>query len=820
MSGGRFPKFAESNPLSIGNPQEISGTTDARIRGNAVAQIGEHIVKMSHAIAGEEASLAVNQAKTMATDAQIEAEKTAKADGSDFQTVFQSAYDKKVGTLKGKLDPLVMQKADRHFTALDAEVKMAGAKTAFHMQHENFNLLSENKAKVMAGNVLNDPKLASQYIDELKATDKSNREHGVPPQWLNETLSKTSDIVAGAYVEGMVAKGRSTPGLLLQLRKELGAQEQHATVELSTKELGTFGLKANGANKLTYQYADGAPVDAKMSEILRHVSPQVREFAMKKIQGTLEAGTKMKLSLINATNKAAMHKQIDGIALNGNDVATLERVNAHAPPEFREQYQAHKNMILNAEIIVQTSVNEGKFKADALLARLQPKEDEPLLVREQKLKDIAHISAALNAVEKKKTEDPMQFVLDRDTNFGLKEAYAATKDGSAESMDNFITKSLAAQVAMHVPESVLSKAGATSIDMLLTSSAKLGPEAVTKAVSDLRAVYGDHMVSVMSEVAHYNPDNPTVALLGVFYNPDSINSVAKNLAEGPQIRKDFDTKQSDVSRNDFKTTISGIQDQLAGTFFGNEEMKNNPAIRAMSNEIDIEAKRQVLAGESVDDAVEKALAKVMSNYQAVPAGNKNIFVPRRPEYNVSLISSFAQDNDPQRRLGQGVGVMNAVPEWAFQNTNLSDAANNSYAQIRDFQEHAVIQNTKDQAGLELMLERNGRLYRVLDKQGNPMMKTFDELSRYDKLHGGFYAPLKKKEVAKPAAVKDSYDEEDAVTGAASIGENITSAKSTTDKPIDSKVGGAVDSELDAFKKRGGAEEYAPDDYYDNLPAEE
>ncbi len=113
---GRFPTFDESTVLSSGNPQAISGTSEARIRGEANSLIGQHVAKMGELIAGEEAEAGVNRAKEIAANAQVHAEKTSRADGSNFEEIFSAKYQEDLSQLKSKMDPLALGKASTRCT--------------------------------------------------------------------------------------------------------------------------------------------------------------------------------------------------------------------------------------------------------------------------------------------------------------------------------------------------------------------------------------------------------------------------------------------------------------------------------------------------------------------------------------------------------------------------------------------------------------------------------------------------------------------------------------------------------------------------------
>ena len=205
------------------------------------------------------------------------------------------------------------------------------------------------------------------------------------------------------------------------------------------------------------------------------------------------------------------------------------------------------------------------------------------------------------------------------------------------------------------------------------------------------------------------------------------------------------------------------------------------------------------AGEDGNDAVKEASKSVIQkNYNFFPVGKTNIPVPKDNRYVPSVINKFLQDNNPSRvpmedpykddptgynvnYITKGKWENRIIPEWGIENLRGIDPKNISPVQLEDFRNRAKIVMTEDQAGVQLVIEQNGKLVPAVDKNGNLMIKSYLDASRYDQTSGATLPPVKVEKPLKKIKVAPN---------------------------VNTKEYSAPDSE------------YAPDDYYDNLPATE
>ena len=797
---GRFPFFEESQRLNSGSPTSIAGTEDARIRGNSMQEFGSAVEKIGGMLAVEEADKATNEAKLAAEKSMLEARGSAKPDGSNVEEVFNKIYSKKEAEIRAKLDPLALAHAHGPLRQINTAAAIEAAQTKVSMQIGALKLAGEENNKIMAGNVIADPSLAATYMDEINVKYDKMDADGNPKYITNELRFKARDAVAAGYIQGMLTKGMANPSFLLKLKKELGAIGDAESVTIPASSLHTVGLSGTKDVTINYEYKNGGQVSDSMAKVLQNMRPEMRYSALNKIDQALKAHTQTKLSLINKTIEANLQMVANGEIRSQEAKDDLRQKIAAAPPEMADAYRAKADNIDSLETIAKESIDNGFYSANSMLDQLKAKEGDMPLVRQAKEEFVKKAKDILTKIEESKSDDPKTFALRyAGPEYGLKEAAAAAADGSPEAVQNLNTKLEIYQRDKRLPISFIGRDEGKSIGTQLKSSWTLGSESINQTVKQLKDRYGDDLPKVMADVVRFNkgdmPEN--VLLLGVFTDPEAQQAVADNLANYSKIEERF--KLSENNFKDLNEVIKGQQQEFAEKFFGNPAQLNNPAILALNKEVKVEAMKLMAAGEDGNDAVKEASKSVIQkNYNFFPVGKTNIPVPKDNRYVPSVINKFLQDNNPSRvpmedpykddptgynvnYITKGKWENRIIPEWGIENLRGIDPKNISPVQLEDFRNRAKIVMTEDQAGVQLVIEQNGKLVPAVDKNGNLMIKSYLDASRYDQTSGATLPPVKVEKPLKKIKVAPN---------------------------VNTKEYSAPDSE------------YAPDDYYDNLPATE
>jgi hypothetical protein len=752
----KFPTFEESTTLNAGSPTEIASSSDARIRGNTLAQFGGEMAKLGDALAQEQAESAFNQAKVESEKALQYAEANTKNGGADIPELAQAEYDKNLSGIKANMDPLALGKADRLFDHLDSEFKTQALKSKVQTQVATLKITREQNDQVVAGNVLNDPTLAASYIDDNDQKYAKQKSEGIPDYISRSLHEKSRDVIAGSYVEGMLVKGKNDISFLGKLKRELGAQETSATVKILSSEAGTYGLSGDKDFSYTYKYPDNSKVDPKMTQVLSAIRPELRKAALEKIESAFAAHTKTKLSLLNKQLDAMATEQAKGnVVIQGDFDKANAWIKAIPDTDSQAQYQQKLENIKALGQIADVSINYGYAQATAYLEQLRSPEDAPALQKKATDDFIEKAKGILQNIEKQKSEDPAKFSLAHaGIEWGLKDAAAAAKDGSPEAVQNYNTKLAAYQKHAGLPISYITNEDAKARGIGIAAATKLGTDEIVKQVNTIKQQYGDDTQSVMHDIVRNSKDAlpESATLLGVLSDPQAIKRVADNMAKRDVIREEF--KKSETNYKDLNEQMRSFNDQFAETFFGNKEQRYSPAIQALKSEMEIEAMRiSNEEGVAISTATGRAYKTVVdNNFWVMPVGSNSVFVPKADSYNSKTINAFLQDNNPGRGTiaaqGGKVVYQDGRPAGPFsiENTKDFDPAKLTNSQLRDFRDNARLVTTEDHAGVQLVMDRGGKLQPVLDKEGKPMMKSFKELSNYNPSDRTFIAPTAPKEL--------------------------------------------------------------------------
>lgn len=204
---GKFPGFDETNRISAGSPVELQSSSSARINGSNLEDIGGTMQKIGNMLAVEQADEGINKASIAAEEAHVEAQKKAKADGSDFAQKFNEEFNTRVEPIRAELDPLANAHFDNQFRKIKTEVAVTGIRTAMQMRVDDFKVTEENNGNIIASNVMVRPDTAAGELDKIRQKYQSRIDGGVPQAIANVSYEKMRDKIAGAYVEGMFNLG-------------------------------------------------------------------------------------------------------------------------------------------------------------------------------------------------------------------------------------------------------------------------------------------------------------------------------------------------------------------------------------------------------------------------------------------------------------------------------------------------------------------------------------------------------------------------------------------------------------------------------------
>lgn len=744
---GRFPSFEESQiSLGQGGQEPFSPEADL-IRADTTSGLGKLMMGFGDALATEEAENASNQARTAAEEAHIEAEKEAKADGSDFQQIFNDKYQTKVGKIRETLDPLAANKADKFLKELDTNVNIMGMKTAFEKKVEHFKVMTEENTRASVGNIINDPRLAKQYIAEVSQKFEKHREAGIPDSLLSATEARIKDQLAAGYVEGMLQKGYSNPAYLGQLARELKAQESEHNIELTSAEKRGFGLLQNGTPLISYKYKDGNPVDPQMSEVLRNISPDMRIQALNKIRSHIEAGTKERLSLVTQGLDQLSKMVARGQPLPANYIQmSQQRING-TPADLKPQFQAQLETIKDADMLMRKAIDKGMGSITSDLTALRPAYGiDSDLVAAAKEKRLEFIQGSLTKLAERQADDGIGFGIEADVRFS--ELYALAQDGKPESYSNLMAYAEPYFKARGIPMSYVTKQDGQLISTEVMNGVKLkSPEAITQAMQKYEAKYGDYFNDVMNDVYRANAKELPKAfpLLGVIDNPNTRGVLVKNMAQEATIREQFKEMRFEVPRKQLEETLESEMRGLNKSLFNNPEMTADPALNAINHAVEVEAMRRVTNGEKPADAVKAAKKAIFDdNFTLVAAGRNEVFIPNSHRYNIELIKGFFNYNAPTAE-GPSNALFQANREWKLSNVKgYSPDPERIRAWEADWRANVRIQNVGFQ-GVELVRQLpNGQVEIIRDKDGNRMMKSFDEMNRKRLHESGYYAPYPKE----------------------------------------------------------------------------
>lgn len=771
---GRFPNFEETGAGGTGNLVQLVDTQQARMAGENLQALGEASQKLAEVISNKEAEKAGADAEIALVEAHTEATKTASKDGKDFGDRFSEAYNKRLNTITSKLDPLAAGKFAPTKQMLDTRMRKESVVTGFNMKVKHYSDISQEQRVANASIIQNNPDEAAILLKKARNSSSADKVAGMVEEVVDNEYDKTGSMYASAFVSGMMLKGRGDVQYLHRLKKYLGSSENQVNVPIRPDEMQALGLKSDGTQLVGYT-SQGHVLNKDISEVLRKVTPEQRAHYLAQIDSIFATHTKTKLKHINNVLEEGKKKALKE-GLLSQDVAQMVDVVNAAPPEVRPQLQSKLELIKNVNTIGEYVARGGMAAAMPYLKSLEPTDSDPLEIRTVKRKFADEVFTELKKIDVLRAEDPAEFLIQRDPE--VADAFAATKDGSAESRTIYHDLLRIKQKEWGLQPSFASKGEGKSIHEVLVNSARVGPEALNMTLTQLQAQHGDDMGQVLSDVVRYVPEaDPAIALLGTLTRPESKQLVANNMANKKKIYEDLDKIES--GKRDLFIELKSINDKMIDMFYAGDPKANTyPALRAMSDAVQVEAARLMTdPAQRLDaaDATKQAYKSIVeSNYSVFSTGKSNILLPASVDMDKFKTFVFEQATKPQGQVPELPPVIpnlkgeKPVPKggaWTFENTSLyvGDKAVTAYDH-EYFYSHAKLVTTPDQLGVQLMWDSGNGLRVIKDRDGKPMVKSFEEINRYSG-NGNYYKAVeqarpKVKAFTPTAPSADSYVPED------------------------------------------------------------
>lgn len=738
-----MPVFPEGNyqtRLSPSSPVEISSTRDARMNGEQIQQLAQGIGKVGEAITEAEVISTEAKAAQAAERARNRAIGEANKDGSNIPALTDKYTKEEMVPIRQNSDPLVNARMDGHYQ------KIAATNNVFAMgeqlRYANKHLINtySSAADESAKRVQSNPELAPLELQTFRTNMDNQVKKGILSEaTANGIFEVNADKMARARVDGLISQKKFG-----QVALELGGTEQDLTMEMTPDQLGAYGLKADGTQKLGYKLKNGETMDPTMTEVYRQLKPEVRERFLDKIRAERQRDAHVGLSTNTATIRAvsAMHARGDDVSPK-NESQAMSAIQG-LPEEYRagalEEYAAVKKISPVMYAAKTGTQEQAQQKFQEFVTSLGESNDP--VVKEKITKMISKARDGVMGIWQDKRKDINQTNIDN--NADLAKKYAASKSGKPEDIQSYLQAADALANASGVAPRLTTNQQAEQLNMQ-GRGALQDPDTAVNWFDTLEKQYGNKLPRLMAELHEKDKSaiDPSLIIAANMSDVGSKRAVFSNMKNKPVIEEAFKKRYEAADLKNFNASLNNKMDEfqlsISDSSSGLGDVKVTSAFR---DQVEINAKRIMVGASKISpsEAVEQSYTQLVdANFNSVRTSASRLIVPK--QYNVEAIKGFFNENDPRKSSGSGrekfLGAQNSSLVSRFNigvgSANVPKGVDETTANLRYVEKVTnsgkwVTNST--QTGANLVYSKDGILVPVLNKLNKPVTVDYNELGNY------------------------------------------------------------------------------------------
>lgn len=770
-----IPRTNETVRMQASSPVQIASTSDARISGNAMAELGGAIqdfsakqLEIDRNLRRAEYRDAIENEVKIAEDT---ARRSAAPDGSDYGQKFNEAakpaIDKAMNQYAGN-DPRLRREFESYTKRVQGNINTDIAiRSAQMMESHNFSRaegLMNNSISRLRENTPLTPESAANYIaSEAKAYGAVIDGMGMSPENAAKARKAYYEGASVAFIDGLGNKQRYGEALrYLQATQKSPDLVTEMSPE-KARELGLIdsreaqALAASGMQHTIPIMSDakGKQIPQEIANLMNGLPANKKAALIDQMRAKAQEQVQIRLSDLNST-----YRGFEKIALEGGSYSEAEKQSllrdVNAAPGLT--LTARKRLIdrinsvdaVNSQLKVAKTTPrsqwgdllgkaaEGISSAGDRAAKADPRmagADRDFAIRESRQEALASFQSSLSAIQKQQNDDPAGFLLRNDPEIDL--LARGVKDG--EGVEKFATTMLNKQAYLGMPQRVLSKQQAYGIAQQLLSN----PDAETKNdyLNGLQSQYGKHYPRMIQEVA--KEDKALEPLAAVTYaNPFTRAKALDAITAAPQLKIEFAKPENQVKREridmESQNVMSAFRTSVLG---GTNSASKLGVVQSIEDMIKLQAQRDVLRSDiSPKEAVKKAYADIVdSTYAIVSGGNQSVLVPRASVPEPRIVESFLKVYTPMKGASFEKIDYVADPQNPGRTLEVKKGSGATYNKdlIEDFQiagDNPQLRNMRwvtneAQTGMKLMtVLPDGTLQPVYNKQKSRVEVSYDDIN--------------------------------------------------------------------------------------------
>lgn len=734
-----MPVFPGGNPqtrLSPSSPVEIASTRDARIQGEQMQQFATGLGKIGDALADAQVTSAQYKSEEAAAKARQDAVTQSKDPaGADIPALTEKLTNENLAEVRQSFnDPLVNMRMEGHYQKISSTNSIFALAEETKVKSKFLVQTYSNNSDEGAKRILSNPELAPIELKTFRTNMDNQVRQGVLSQATADGLfGVNADKFAKARVDGLIAQKKFG-----QVALELGGTEQDLTMEMTPDQLGAYGLKADGTQKLGYKLKNGEVMDPTMTEVYRQLKPEVRQDFLNKVKSERDKALHVNMSTVNAYFKAGVSALMNGEEISPQHEAQVAGARNQVPEELKGIYEAEWQMAKELSPVMKLARNGTMENVNKALAELPDPEKTPDIAQKFKREELRKRAVeGIQGIYQQKNKDINGYNLK--INPDLAQSYAAMQDGDPAKTSEYIAKAKALAVASGVTPRITTDQQAQKIGMELSASMS-DPYVSANYLQKLEQQYGAELPTVIAEVHEKDKSvDPSIIIAANMYEDGSKFQILENIRNRKTIEKSFSDGFAADQKNNLKEQINVQVDKFqAGISDSGSQMGSIKMSSVFRDQIEIQAQKLMLAGRSSSDAVAQATDTIIGkNFALIPTSSSTVLVPKN--YSTAAIQGFFQENDPRRNP---LGSANEISPRLISKFNIGVPAkvikNNPSVPEQELQRRyfGLIKSqgkwvtNANQTGANLIYSDQGVLKPVLNKDGKPVTTDFKDIGNY------------------------------------------------------------------------------------------
>lgn len=754
-----IPRAPETVRMQASTPVPIASTTDARIRGEQMANFGEALTsfgkqqyEMDQSLKFQEGTDAL---KNVARQAQMYADQNSQEDGSDYGQKFYEFAEPKTAEVMNEYSggPRLNSKMQSYLKSAQGEVDTAIVlESTKKLEKFNWNRL-ETTSDMSADRVRENPipQLAEAEFKSYNAMlDGMVTTGGMSAENASKAKNAYTQKLGTQYVDGLANK--QMYGKALQFL-EANQEDPNLFSELDPDQAKSLGFidsrEATGLKEKGELYkvpvltkGDKVKLSPEMAAIASSMDPNKKAQMIDQLKAKAREATTVKLSDLNAQVNGFEKFALSGGQYSDKDVADLKQqisMNPNLTVEAKKRAMDSVNsanavgqqlkLVANTPRSQWASIIDGADQKMTLAAQEAAKYDPKMgdvdsdfAVQANRLQNKETLERSLIATAKAQNDDAAKFVLSTDQ--GISTLYKGTKDGDPKGTENYIRNSLAKQNYLGIPatsQRILTKEEASGISGLIKSMPD--SESTANYYASLENQYGQYFPKVLDEIvgkdedlagfktAMYAPQGSRAGLIDAIKNKDVIN-------------KSFHQDSALSSQKDIVTTAASNTLKLfrKATLDSGNDVNRASVPNAFQSQIELQVKREMVKNPSADPEAlaDKAYNDIVgSAYDIRDGGGSTVIVPKvigGRQMDTEIVSSF-------------MTVYSKPENFSELNVAVPSKYTNADDYFKELSQNSKWVTNSSQTGMKLVqVDPTGNMQPVYDKYGKQVTANYEDIN--------------------------------------------------------------------------------------------